>query len=162
MAEHMSMLAKIRINDQTRKKGYALPPNMRLSPPLVVWKRKGCRHRLLRVFLDPEGWHVVTDGFREDAAAWMERMKAAKPDNSDSNFSLDAHRSGAAFYAGIRDVEGIYRTLPLETAGWPAGVTFEIGCRDANRYVELDLLISDVRDARATHRRKERSIAIPR
>jgi len=131
------------------RQGLALPVEMRNSPPLVIWRHQDCHSRLLRLYLLPEGWLLVTDDVRVPLAEWIERAGLDE--------TVDDFRDGRIAAFSKREIKGHERMLPHDTQLWPTG-TFEIGCRKhgMGRYA-LDELAADASEARATRRRVSRS-----
>lgn len=126
-----------------------LPIEYRNSPPLVVWRHSPCNSRILRLYLVPEGWMLVTDDVRVSLEEWVQRAGI--------EYSVDDFRAGRVAAFSKREVKGHERLLPHETHEWPEG-SFEIGCRKHGLapYVLTDLA-SDADEARRTRRRVERS-----
>lgn len=105
--------------------------------PLIVWRRNGCRHRLLHVYLSPTGWRVVADGMREDSQAWLRRTPAWK--------------RGSIDIARLRSVPTYEDTYPLELDRWPSWTHLEVGCDDGSGEAPFEWLIEDARKVRAVH-----------
>ncbi len=139
--------ARARLHDTLA--GYGVPREMRNSPPAVTWRHDGCHKRLLRLYLTPRGWLLLTDETRLSLPEWIDR--------SGVEYDVDDFREGRVAAFNKRKVSGHERLLPLDVADWPSGA-FEIGCRvhGMGRY-RLDNLQADALDFRATRRAVARS-----
>lgn len=113
------------------------------QPPVVVWRcNNKPPHRLLRVFLSPDGWHLMGDRLRVPVEEWLQR--------TGSDLTVEDLRDGSAEAMNKRTVQGVDRALPLDIDAWPAGVRFEVGCRCGTVWAHLDWLADDARRARDT------------
>ena len=63
--------ARLRISDDLRRHGFALPdPTMRVGPAVVTARCPGgCR--LVRAWAHPDGWRIVVEGGRVPADDWQ-------------------------------------------------------------------------------------------
>jgi hypothetical protein len=147
MTDRDRAASKARLHDRLARR-YEVPIELQNSKPMVTWRRFGCNHRLLRVYLTPRGWLLVADRIRVPLEEWLNRIG--------DDYSLDEYRAGRVFATNARKVAGHEKLLPLNTTGWPTG-TFELGCRDGAGLFELSDLIADVEDVRTTHRSNERT-----
>ncbi len=130
---------RVRMTDDLRRNRQDPRAEDAHTPPLVIWRRSGCcRARLLRVFLTPEGWHVLVDGFRLTTGEWLERL--GEP---------DADRR-AVYLGGKRRVGGGEHTLPLDLAQWPQEGKFEVGCGEAVTLIATAVLSQHCAEARQT------------
>lgn len=138
---------RARLHDALRRAGYRVPREYETTPPLVVWQHAGCRKRVLRLFLTPSGWALLTEKSSETLDNWLARI----------GMSREAYDETFAPSAG--EVRGQSRVLPLNTSEWPQA-KFEVGCeRHLIGYVDLDLLREDADEVRATRVPKRRSVA---
>ncbi len=132
--------ARVRMTDDLRRNRQEPRAEDAHTPPLVVWRRSGCcRARLLRVFLTPQGWHVLGDGFRLTSGDWLERLGERDADPR-------------TVYLDKRRVEGVEQMLPLDLGQWPQGGEFEVGCGDAATWVAIAVLAQHCAEARRTRR----------
>jgi hypothetical protein len=113
--------------------------------PLVTWRRAGCRHRLLRVYLSPGGWQVVGEPFRERSDDWLARLPAHKRDQTDMS--------------NKRKVPANTMVFPLDIDAWSKSTHLEVGCYDAVGEVPFAFLIEDVNRARDTRAAVERELS---
>ncbi|WP_248240263.1 hypothetical protein [Microbacterium kunmingense] len=126
-----------------------LPSSLQNSPPLVTWRHDACNSRILRLYLLPAGWLLVSDDVRVPLAEWIERAGV--------DYTVDDFREGRVAAFNKREVKGHERLLPHDVDEWPAGV-FEIGCRKHGLGTyQLSDLATDAREARETRRRVERA-----
>lgn len=119
--------------------------------PHVVWRRAGCRERILSVFLRPSGWEVLGEDFREHPARWEKRVDA-------DWVSLAEHFGGEGFITHLRSVKGIRQTMPLDVTEWPSSARFEVGCDHVTTEAHLDWLRDDCLKFRQTRRRVTRTV----
>lgn len=121
------------------------------QPPVVVWR---CGHKpphlMLRVFVSPDGWHLVGQRLRLHLDEWLKRMG--------SGYTVDDVRDGKVEAMNKRRAQGVDRMLPLDVDTWPTGVRFEVGCRCATVWADLDWLAADARRARDTRGQVVRNI----
>lgn len=146
-----SRTARIRVGDRTRDR--------RNAPlPVVTWRALGCRHRLMRVFLTPSGWHLLTDGFRVNPEEWLRRIGAVdatgNPETLEdgTEVSLAARDDGRLAFFNLREVAGLDKILSLDIDDWPQ-VRFEVGCNCGAALFRLSEVAEDCRKFRETRRR---------
>ena len=125
--------ARIRMSDKVSD------PRFDHSSPVVVW-RCPKRHRLLRVFVTRNEWHLLGDRFRVPTKEWLTR--------TGSEVTKADLREGRAAALEVGRVLGIDKTLPLDIDSWPAATRLEVGCRCKPVAVTLDVLAEDCRRAR--------------
>lgn len=119
------------------------------QPPVVVW-RCNKSHRMLRVFLARNEWHLMGDRLRVPLDDWLER--------TGGEYTVDDVREDRVGTMGQRRVEGVAQVLPLDIDTWPAG-RFEVGCRCGTVWAELSWLADDCRHAAQTRRAVTRCIS---
>ena len=130
-------------------------------PPAVTWRRHGCCSALLlRVYRTSGGWHLETKDFEVPAADWIERYGAVVEAKAEVPIEggVDAHRSGSVFYANLRKVRGLTRTLPAALAEWDVKARFEVGCPHGHDWVDLVAVAQDCAEAAATRRSVARTV----
>ena len=143
-----SLTTRIRVSDRIIRQGGAVPVTYQHAGPMVVWHRRGCRCRLLRVFLSPEGWTLLAEDFRVKPDDWLRRIdavdEAGNPREVDGvPVTVEARDEGQLWLANLRQVQGIERQYPLDVDSWPDPLAhFEVGCDDETS----DALLSDVAD----------------
>jgi hypothetical protein len=144
---HSTPIGRARAHDALAKRGYELPAEVRNAPPLVTWFHAGCRRRVLRLYLTPNGWFMLSERFSLPLDQWLDRVGLSRAE----------YEAGVVTDAGR--VNGHQRTLPLTTSDWPQG-EFEIGCsRHLIGRLPLADLASDADTARVTRRAIRRSVS---
>lgn len=164
-----SMKARVRLADLAKHGGFPLPPEYRTSKPVVTWRRKeaGCRCRLLRLFLAPDGWHLLGDDYRVHPRTWLEWITGDEgelPTLDDGTVAdLDARDAGKVGFANLRNVRGMDERLPLDLAEWPRdGLRFSVGCKHGGwMLAPLAWLAEDARRARDTRKPVTRFVIFP-
>lgn len=137
---------KVRIHDAGTNRSALERSN---TPPLVVWRHDGCGGRLLRLYLVPTGWLLISDDARVSLEEWITRTGI--------DATTDDFRDGRVGAFSKRVVEGHERLLPHATSDWPSG-SFELACRQHGfGAYELGDLATDAEEARAKRRRVQRS-----
>ena len=143
-----SRTGRVRMRDRTRDDAA-----FGHQPPVVVWR---CAHKpphlMLRVFVSPDGWHLVGERLRVPLDQWLDR--------TGSKFTVDDLRDGKAEAMNKRRVQGVDRLLPIDIDSWPTDVRFEVGCRHGGGvWAEIAWLAEDARQARNTKKPVRRTIS---
>lgn len=134
---------RIRTTDTTRRHG-ALPGS-RTPPPLLTLRRRGCNDRLARVYVTPDGFHVLGDEFTLPPDEFIAREHV---DSSGAPVVVDGleltlgNWQAGRFVIESRAVSGVDRVLPADITGWDAAARFELGCKHAHGWMQVD----DLRD----------------
>ena len=136
----MSHTSKVRMGDRRGEQRETVA---------VEWHARGCRHRLLRVFLTPDGWHVLGDSFKEHPREWLNRVR---PEVEGVPLTLADRDAGKAAFPTLRKVRGVDRTLAHDTSGWDA-VTFEVGCGHGTTTGSTSALAEQCLEFRRTRRK---------
>ena len=142
----MTETGRVRMRDRTRDDAA-----FGHQPPVVVWR---CAHkpphRVLRVFVSPDGWHLVGERLRVPLDQWLDR--------TGSTFTVDDLREGKAEAMNKRRVQGVDWLWPLDIDLWQHGKAFEVGCRCGVVAAQVDWLADDARRARDTRTQVVRTI----
>lgn len=139
-------VGRVRMRDRTKDSGA-----FGHQPPVVVWRcTKG--HRVLRVFLDRAGWHLLGERLRVSLDDWLKRQGG--------EHTVEDLRAGRVGAMGQNRVDGVAQELPLDIDTWPTGVRFEVGCRCGSVWVELGWLAEDCRHAAQTRQPVTRRITL--
>lgn len=152
----MSTRGRLRSNDRLRGFGEARIPVM------VTWYSEGSSkqkpERILRVLLDPRGWHIVGDDFRTDPQTWLD---ATRPTLEDGTLAdLDARDAGKVVFTNLRRFPGFDKSMPLDIAAWPTGKRFYVGTGAWGRgEASLDALRQDCERAKMTRRPQRVAVA---
>src|SRR5690606_7728387 len=121
--DSMSARGRLRSNDRLREFGEARIPVM------VTWYSQGSSQqkpeRILRVLLDPRGWHIVGDDFRTDPQTWLDATRPTLEDGTPAD--LDARDAGKVAFTDLRRFAGFDESMPIDTASWPTGRRFYVG-----------------------------------
>lgn len=139
-----SWSGRIRSSDRIRRSGFHAPAAPR---PVVTWRVPACRDRLLRVFLGPEGWRLLTDRFSVPLQDWMTRVDPLGTAAEDT------------VWVNARKVAGIERLLPPDLNSWPTDGRFELGCKHVHGWGDLDGLRVDCQKVADTRKPVDRSFA---
>lgn len=141
-----NVAGQVRIHDLYRRQGQKAPLEAGPEPHLAILWRRGecCGKRMLRVFLNPDGWHVFVEPFRERPEELIERAvkQRAVPDRETGQELLGRRRK-------IDRHEPISLAMDIET--W-AKATFEVGCDHSLSWHGIEELQADAREFRETHR----------
>jgi hypothetical protein len=153
---------RVRLHDHFAKTGYSLPVARRNAPPKVLWAREGCKDRLARLYFTPDGWLLITDGFRDSLEGWVGRFdtETTAEDVRSGRIRKDGELHDAVF-TNLRKVEGLQKTLPIDLDEWPKA-TVELGCKHANADVSIRQLAADARDSVTTRRVLRRYLPLSR
>jgi len=162
---------RVKIDDALRRR--PSPILRRAAPvgtgddiPVVIWRReRACsrskrgKRRLLRVFLDPDGWHVMIDGFRETPERSAERMRNQFGQDEIDGIPLTVKSiKDGLIGAPLRLVGDASHVLPLDVETWTRD-RFDAGCDCLSHWFAVrDELREDCTAFRATRKRVERRI----
>lgn len=162
MNDRPNLKTRVLMNDNAERLGFTLPKGHEHDRPVVQWRRRGCRDRLLRVFLSPAGWHLLTEGFRVTPQEWLRRVGATDDHGQPVEVAgvpatMTAHAAGDLHFLHLREVDGLYRLLPLPVDEWEPA-RFEVGCDHEQYEVALADVADDCRRARRDRHRVTREL----
>ncbi|HLV03941.1 MAG TPA: hypothetical protein VKY79_05100 [Actinomycetaceae bacterium] len=147
--------ARVIVDDDQRRHGYT-PPGHGPGRPMIVWRRAGCRCRVLRLYLTPEGWELIGDDYRVKPDEWLRMVGAVDDDghpvtlDDGGKVTLDDRDAGNVVLIGLREVDGMTDTLPLDIDAWPTGVRMQLGCDHGHGTAPVADLAADARTVRHT------------
>ena len=139
---------RIRMGDWKREHGRPQGDTSKAPPPVLTLRRTGCRDRLGRVYVTPDGFYLLTDSFTVTPDEWLQRPENRGPDGgpliaNGVAMTVENLRAGLFTVLGdARTVRGLERLLPLDLQSWDTGARFELGCEHAHGWMRVD----DLRD----------------
>lgn len=141
-------VVRARLYDSLKRRG-PVRDAWRTAPVVVEWRAKPCNCWVLRVYLDPGGWHVTGRGFRVSLTEWAERQGQTRE-------SFTAGEWGS--FGKARKLDGFVDSQPLDFDAWTTG-RFEIGCPHGRGLADMKKVLEDCQQFRARRARVDRAVS---